>query len=592
MTRSRLTSVLRRGIAVTTVATLITLGHGVPAHAELPDQTIGTAPGLPVTLSGSYLSGLLAGRSRDFANASAFFGEALEIDPGNPFLLDRAFVLKLANGDLADALTLAERLFAEQPSHFLARLMITVEAMRENRAGEARTLMENQGRNPFTALTSGLMAAWALEAKARTDDALEVIARLEGRESFAVFLAYHSALIQDHAGRLEAARDNLVIATDADPGALRVTDAYARVLARLGERDEAVAVLDAYDDINPDQPMILETRRAIEAGETPGLVATTPVMGASEVLYGLGSALASDGGQENAAALLQLALHLDPDADMAAISLAELFVRIGKHERSSRILMGVTDTSPLKRDADIQIGLNFNAMGNLDEARTHLEALVEKHPQDLDVISALGDVLRSNQMFEDAETVYSRGIETLETLDTLEPSHWTLFYSRGVCLERQQKWSHAESDFRKSLELSPDQPLVLNYLGYSLVDRGLKLDEALGMIRKAVELRPRDGYIVDSLGWAYYRLGRYEDAVRELEEAVRLRPFDPIINDHLGDAYWKVGRRLEARFQWNHARDLDPEPEELPKILDKIANGLPEEKGTPSATVEQDRNGG
>ncbi|MBL6432409.1 MAG: tetratricopeptide repeat protein, partial [Alphaproteobacteria bacterium] len=181
--------------------------------------------------------------------------------------------------------------------------------------------------------------------------------------------------------------------------------------------------------------------------------------------------------------------------------------------------------------------------------------------------------------------IYSRGIDTISEP---EPKHWALFYYRGICRERLKDWGPAEADFRQSLALSPDQPLVLNYLGYSLVDRGLKLSEALDMIRKAVELRPRDGYIVDSLGWAYYKLGRYEEAVVELEKAVALRPEDPIINDHLGDAYWKVDRRLEARFQWNHARDLEPEPEELPKILDKIENGLREDGAIPAATVGQD----
>jgi len=127
--------------------------------------------------------------------------------------------------------------------------------------------------------------------------------------------------------------------------------------------------------------------------------------------------------------------------------------------------------------------------------------------------------------------------------------------------------------------------MVLNYLGYSWVDRGMNLDEAFKMLRKAVELRPNDGYIVDSLGWAHYKLGRYEEALRDLEQAIELRPADPVINDHLGDVYWKTGRKLEAKFQWNHARDLKPEPEDLIKILKKIEYGL-EEPANP-ATAEK-----
>jgi len=181
-------------------------------------------------------------------------------------------------------------------------------------------------------------------------------------------------------------------------------------------------------------------------------------------------------------------------------------------------------------------------------------------------------VLRSNDLFAEAVTAYTGGIDTLTRPDR---RHWVLYYQRGICYERLKQWPQAEADFRKALELQPQQPLVLNYLGYSLVDMGKNLDEGLSMIRKAVELRPTDGYIVDSLGWAYYKLGRYEEAVTELERAVEMLPDDPVINDHLGDAYWRVGRRLEAKFQWAHARDMKPEATALAEIQAKLANGLP-----------------
>jgi Flp pilus assembly protein TadD len=155
-----------------------------------------------------------------------------------------------------------------------------------------------------------------------------------------------------------------------------------------------------------------------------------------------------------------------------------------------------------------------------------------------------------------------------------EKNQWLLYYYRGIANERGKNWPGAEHDLKKALELNPDQPLVLNYLGYSWVDQGVNLDEAFRMLRRAVDLKGRDGYIVDSLGWAYYRLGRYDEAVNELEKAIDLKPSDPVINDHLGDAYWRVGRRLEAQFQWNHARDLGADPEDMPRILDKIKNGL------------------
>ena len=148
-------------------------------------------------------------------------------------------------------------------------------------------------------------------------------------------------------------------------------------------------------------------------------------------------------------------------------------------------------------------------------------------------------------------------------LKTPTAANWNIFYQRGIAYERLKEWPKAEPNFRKALELQPDQPQVLNYLGYSWVDMNMNLEGRPGDDPKAVDLRPSDGYIVDSLGWAYFRLGRFDDAVREMERAVSLKPEDPVLNDHLGDAYWRVGRKLEATFQWSHARDMKPDPDVL-----------------------------
>ena len=203
----------------------------------------------------------------------------------------------------------------------------------------------------------------------------------------------------------------------------------------------------------------------------------------------------------------------------------------------------------------------------------------------------MGSLQRSAKKFEDAAASYDKAIELVGTPDR---SNWTLFYFRGICFERAKQWPKAEADFKKALELFPDQPLVLNYLGYSWVDQGVNLDEAFKMLRRAVDLRPSDGYIVDSLGWAHYKLGHYQEAAEELEKAIDLKPADPVVNDHLGDAYWRVNRRIEAHFQWNHARDMRPEPEDLPNILKKIEFGLPDEpsKDAPAAAPGPDQKSG
>lgn len=152
--------------------------------------------------------------------------------------------------------------------------------------------------------------------------------------------------------------------------------------------------------------------------------------------------------------------------------------------------------------------------------------------------------------------------------------NWVLFYQRGICYERSGEWAKAEADFFLALDMEPDQPLVLNYLGYSWLEMGLNYQEALDMIRRAVAARPSDGYIVDSLGWGYYRIGDFENAVKELERAVELRPVDAVINDHFGDALWRVGRKREAEFQWRRALSFDPEEKDAKRILRKLEVGL------------------
>ncbi|MEP3259921.1 MAG: tetratricopeptide repeat protein [Roseibium sp.] len=579
---------LTTAIALFTAQLPLSLNALADTHG---DQTphYGTPLDLPITLSGSYLAGRLAGLENDFSFAAAFFQETLVADPDNEMLLERTFILKLANGDIVEAVNYATELERLGVQNFLARLARGADAVARAQYGEAITLLAPTRAGPLAQLSMDISRAWALQGAGQTDDALKAIDALKGPEWFEVFKATHQALISYAAGRNEQALEQIEEAYKQDRGAIRVIDAYARILVANERKDDALEILAEYDRLLRGHPLLDHTKAEIEADRPLEPLVATPAAGMSEILYGLGSAIGRDGAEELSTAYLQMALHLDPNAEFAAVALGGLFERMGQPERAIAVLKQVPVDSPLKRDAEIQIGLNYNALEQIDEARDHLGALIAADPSELEAIISLGNVLRTHKMFEEAEEIYTKG---LATIPEVGQEHWLLFYFRGICRERLDKWESSEADFRKALELSEDQPLVLNYLGYSLVDQGLKLDEALDMIEKAVELRPTDGYIVDSLGWVFYRLGRYEDAVVQLERAIELRPSDPVINDHLGDAYWKVGRRNEARFQWNHARDLDPEEDELPKILEKIANGLSDTPATDEAKASETKNGG
>jgi len=559
------------------------LAEAKPGDLPLSEEYLGTPPDLPITLSGSYLSGRIAGFNNDFGAAAAFFQEALNADNTNDGLLERTFRLKLANGEMIEATHYAQVLEDRDKGNFLSTLVLGSDAILKGDYQQGATIFGEPVSGPLAQLSTGIAHAWALYGAGQLDGAFEQIDRLSGPEWFIAFKEYHMGMIAFAAGQKERALDHIENAFQADSGAIRIVNAYARTLAANGDKDKALDVLDEYNALMNGHPLLLDTRDIVAGNAPIPPMIVDPAVGIAEILFGIGSAIGRDGGEELSMSYLRLALQLDPKAEFAAVALGGIYERLSKPAQAIAVLEMVPTDSVLKRNAEIQVGLNYNALEQLDQARDHLSALIEDDPKDVEAILTLGNILRSHEKFEEAEAIYTKAIDSL---DEITSENWLAFYFRGICRERLKKWDAAEVDLRKALELNPDQPLVLNYLGYSLVDQGLKLDEALGMIEKAVELRPNDGYIVDSLGWVYYRLGRHEEAVKELERAVELRPADPVINDHLGDAYWKVGRRLEARFQWNHARDLEPTAEELPKILDKIANGMSEETGKDAAKAE------
>ncbi|WP_293420252.1 tetratricopeptide repeat protein [Phreatobacter sp.] len=554
-------------------------------------QPLGATPtfrdALRASVYGNVLAARLAATVRDTATASVYWRAALRQDPRNNEILERAFVTTLADGNIDEAVPLAERLIQIDRGHRLARLALAMRAMKARQYQAARNHL-NSAPRAGADLTSALLVGWSQLGSGDAGAGVAAIDRLTGADWYALFKNFHAGLILDAAGRRTDAGARLQEAYKQDPTILRIVDAYGRWASRAKSADEARQIFAAYDKVIPGHPIIADAQRRLgaEGGTLPMLV-RTPQTGAAEVLYGLGSALSRQGGEDLALIYLQLARWLDPQHDLAILSLADLYEFLKVPGRAIAVFDAMPESSPLYRNAQIQRALNLDQMERTDEARKALQDLTAKYPNDLEAIQALGNVLRGRKQFAEAADAYSRALALIPTPTS---QHWVYFYFRGIAYERTKQWSKAEADLKRALELIPEsnargRAQVLNYLGYSWVDQGLNLEEGLAHIRKAVELTPEDGYIVDSLGWAYYRMGRYEEAVVELERAIELRPEDPVINDHLGDAYWRTGRQLEARFQWNHARDLKPEPDDLPRILQKIASGLSDDRDPAARTT-------
>jgi tetratricopeptide (TPR) repeat protein len=553
------------------------------ARAEAPSNFPRTSA------SGSYLAARHAGGQRDAAAAASYYRAALRGDPRNNELLGRTFLAVLANGEVDEAVRLAERVLQVDKTDRIARLVLGVRAIKQKQYPVARRELAQSIRGPITDLAATLLSAWTLANPSEAKQATDAIDKLAGADWYAIFKDLHAALILDLAGQKKDAGKRFERSYKLDPTALRVVQSYASFLSRQGNTAEALKVFAAFDEALPRHPLVVEATAELKAGKKLPLMIETPQAGAAEVLYGLGSALGRRGGEELGLVYLQLALYLVPSHPLALLSLGDLYEAMKKPELANKTYERVPLNSPLQRNAQIQLALNLDALDRTDEAKANLEKLITANPGDLEAIMALGNVLRGRKQFAECADVYSKGIDTIAKP---EKSNWVIYYFRGICLERSKQWAKAEVDLKKSLELYPDQPHVLNYLGYSWVDQGVNLDEGMRMIKRAVEQRADDGYIVDSLGWAYYRLGNMDEAVKQLERAVELKPEDPTINDHLGDAYWRVGRMLEARFQWSHARDLKPEPEDLVKIEAKLKSGLPDDTSSAAEATEHKKPGG
>ena len=529
----------------------------------------------PRSLVGSYLGARVAVTDRDTATAVRFYRKALALDPDNLRLKQDAFLTYISHGDFEAAVKLGRELPLDEDAPGILRLTLAIDAVRAKDLGAARRLLDHEWDAPLDRLIGNILSAWAKYGEGDAAGALATLDGLDGPRWYDLFVGYHSGLVALAAGRPDEAVTRLQEAVGDSRGAARTQPAIVRALAvaqaAAGEFDAAIETVEEQQATRPSDvftAMLEQLRRK----QVPAFDVRTAQRGAAEAMLNIGTAISRQGGVQIAGLYFQLARALAPKSDTVALTLAEYYDGIDALERANAEFERIPQTSPLARIARLERALNLDELKQLDASRTEMDALLKENPDDLVTTLSYGAVLARHEKFAEAAKIYEAA---LERIDEPQAYHWNLYYRLGIAYERTKRWPKAEDAFRKALELFPNEPRVLNYLGYSWVDMDRNLEEGLKMIETAVSLRPQDGYIVDSLGWAFYRLGRYDEAVRELERAVELRPGDPTINDHLGDALWRAGRRLEAVYQWNRALTLDAEPDQAQIIRDKVRNGLP-----------------
>lgn len=650
-------------------------------------SVLGTLPGLAETkpeivrsnsLVGSYLAGRFARNSNDTTSAAAFYGNALIRDPRNTVLLDQAFTMELTEGNWDRAIRLGELLIREQPKHRMAQLLLGIRDFKDKNFKSAEAHIKASALGPIGELSSALALAWVRQEQGNTDAALKAL-QLDNKADWAqYYLRYHRALILDVAGRSAAASKAYRDVFGQDSRTLRSTLAYAHHEAVVRGKAAAKRVIRQHEAKSKSDrhALVRDFLMRLNDGSRIDLLVKSPQDGLIEVLYGLGEALAGEGGLTPGMLYLQMALYLEPQHPFALAALAGAMESTRRHERANALYDRIPDSSPLHAAVEIRKAFNLNSLDRVADARQTLVALLKDQEYDepknrakaaeqqrkllaagpqpgevltvgsaksqvetvqkaldalgfdvggvdglygeatrravtefqknnnldvdgvvgaetyaaligavdpltydasldptsqLTVLDAIGNILRARKMYGEAIGYYDQAIALIKKP---RKKDWVYFYARGTCHEREKNWPKAEVDLKQALKLMPDQPLVLNYLGYSWIDQGINLREGLKLIERAVALKPDDGYVVDSLGWAHFKLGNIKQAVLFLERAVELRPDDPILNDHLGDALWRAGRQREARFQWEQALTLKPEPEDATKIREKIRTGL------------------
>jgi tetratricopeptide (TPR) repeat protein len=533
---------------------------------------------------GSYLAGQQALNDLSTADAAKYFHDALADQWNNPSVVTRALSAYLANGDIDRAIATANHLLDLDPNNILGKLTVATADLKDRRYRAAIAELDKLPVDNFPGITGAILRAWAYVGDGRRADGFASLDKIS-TPGLSDFLVFHRALMADVAGDSADAVTLAGKAYDANSNSGRTVEAYARILGNAGRFDDGIAVADKFAAQGYADPLIQLVKKSLVAHQRPGLFAANVQSGAAEMFRGVSLIFARDGSNALAVGFLQLGLYLDPHNDGVALLLGQMFDDAGQHKQANDIYAGLGTSSPLRLAASVRVAQNVNSMGNRPEAITQLGNIVRSNPDNLEALSILAQLLRFDSQYDASATIYT---QALSLDDGNRPADWALYYQRGIAYERGGKWDKAQPDFLKALDLNPDQPDVLNYLGYTWVDKGQNLTQALDMIQKAVKAQPTDGFIVDSLGWAFFKLGRVDDAVSTLEQAVQLKPNDPAINDHLGDAYWKAGRKLEAHFQWNVAASLDTDGSLKASIAKKQVSGLDSASTAPAAaTVTQ-----
>lgn len=530
----------------------------------------------PTSFTGAYLAGRVANHENKIDLAINYFKQALSYKPDNTEAQKELLEAMLSVGNFKEAVQQAIKLKEQNIITPFVSLTLSVESLIKKDYENAQFFLKSKEASVIDNPISDLISAWITFGAGKKTEAIANLEKIEGPDWYNLFKNYHLGLMNDLAERKQDAKKYFIKALNNKQGNLIAPDTYERIIIsyasfqlRHNLRTQALQTIKHGEQMLSGREVLRNIRRKIENSASLERLIKTPQQGASEVFYNFGTALNYNNSGRIARIFKQLSFSLHPKNDAILFQLAHISSKLNDPYQAIKLYRALPPDSPYYRDGQLQLAFLLANNNNYNEALRLLNLLNKKFPNDRPILITLAAFYMQDNKFLKAIQILNRAIAQIKNF---RQDDWKIFYQRGIAFEHLNLWSKAESDLRKALEFVPNQPQVLNYLGYSLIDRGQKLEESLQMLQKASALQPRNSYILDSLGWGYYKLKQYNKAVQILENAVKLLPEDPILNDHLGDAYWQVGRKREAIFQWNHA--IDNEAKDSKKIRKKLKFGL------------------
>lgn len=527
--------------------------------------------------SGAYLAARQAVLLNDADAAGDYWERALAARPEDDELLQSAMQAQVLAGDFSAALKLARRLISVTPQNQQAHILLSVAAFKRAQFDVALEHVDAIGGGPLGSVLAPNMELWIALARDDEERGAAAVKKLTRASLFAGVPLVQAARALEINGNSKAAATHYAEAVRA--GAARYLYfvlSYGAFLERQNETERADKLYEFYHGTHLEHAHVSAAQARLGRGEKPPIEAD-PMAAMAEAFAAIAEAMQNESRFDLALGYLRLAQHLDGDNELIAFSVAQLLGARDRFVDAAEQFSTIDKGGLLYRDAQIQRAQMLFEAGAAEAAIAVLNQQLRLHPNDRDLLVSLGDLYRSELRFAEAENSYDAAVALIEKE---RPRDWHLYFARGMMRERLGDWDMAEIDLQRARKLSNDEPHVLNYLGYSWIDKGMYLDEGLKIIKQAVKEQPKNGSFVDSLGWAHYRLGNYATALKVLERASQLEPTDPVITDHLGDALWRMKREVEARYQWRKALAFEPTDEDRAKIERKLLTGLgaPEKK--------------